>query len=193
MDDIHLSPEVYLLFARLLEYPTAEFLQSAAQELPIIFAVSPPAQEKLAEFVREANNLPITSLEEIYTRTFDLQGICYPYVGHHLFGESQKRSLFMARLNQEYWETGFEVGVELPDHLPVILRYLARSDEGEFNQILIIEGLLPALEKMLKVFGENAANPYEKVLQALLLALAVPASEGQAEPASAEMGGLSHA
>ncbi len=65
MDDIHLSRDVYLLFARLLGYPSAGLTQSATQELPMLAIVSAPAQEKLAEFINEANTTPTTMLEEI--------------------------------------------------------------------------------------------------------------------------------
>lgn len=77
----------------------------------------------------------------------------------------------MARLNQSYREKGFAPGAELPDHVSVILRFLAGGYEDEFSQVLQNEGLKPAVEKMLAVFEENSGNPYRQVLGGLALVL----------------------
>jgi nitrate reductase assembly molybdenum cofactor insertion protein NarJ len=34
-----------------------------------------------------AGSTPASRLEEIYTGTFDLNLVCFPYPGYHLFGE----------------------------------------------------------------------------------------------------------
>lgn len=113
-----------------------------------------------------------------------MQPVCYPYVGFQLFGESYKRGAFMARLNEGYRSYGYQVGRELPDHISVILRFLALGDEvrlGEFGQVLLCEGLVPAVSKMAGAFTKSSAvcsadlsvapNPYAAVVAALLVIL----------------------
>ena len=117
-------------------------------------------------------------LEELYTGTFDLQVVCYPYVGYHLFGESYKRGMFMAQLNQGYRERGFSAGNELPDHVAVVLRFLALTTDGDFSQALLREGLIPTVDKMAQAFGDQSDNPYAEVIRALLLVLRVKTERG---------------
>lgn len=113
-------------------------------------------------------------MKELYTTTFDMQPVCYPYLGYQLFGESYKRGAFMAQLNEAYHTIGYSAVQELPDHVAIVLRYLgldATNRQHDFCQALINEGLIPAMEKMLKVFGEGSENPYFGLLSALHLFL----------------------
>lgn len=167
------------LFAALLGYPSTETIEQARDCLEQLKPIYPEAAEALEKFVRRLNQLSLEKMRELYTITFDMQPVCYPYVGYHLFGESYKRGAFMAQLNEAYHACGYSAGQELPDHLAVILRFLsldATNREGEFCQVLLKSGLIPALEKMLKVFNNDSENPYDGLLSALHLFL-VPTPE----------------
>ena len=120
------------------------------------------------------DNCPLEKMQELYTITFDMQPVCYPYLGYQLFGESYKRGAFMAQLNEAYHAFGYSAVQELPDHLAIVLRFIgldATNRQDEFCQALINDGVMPALEKMLKVFGEQSENPYFGLLSALQLFL----------------------
>ncbi len=156
-------------FAALLDYPSAQTKEKAQGCLEQV-QVQPEAAEALEKFVRAMGQLSLDRMQEVFTVTFDMQPVCYPYVGYHLFGESYKRGAFMAKLNEAYQAQGYSAGQELPDHLAVILRFLgldAANRESEFCQTLLASGVLPALEKMLKVFGAESGNPYFWLLSAL--------------------------
>lgn len=169
------------LFAVLLEYPSTETIEQARDCLEQLKPTHPEAAEALEKFVRRLDQLSLEKMRELYTITFDMQPVCYPYVGYHLFGESYKRGAFMAQLNEAYHACEYSAGQELPDHLAVILRFLgldAIHRAGEFCQTLLNSGLMPALEKMLKVFSDNSENPYFGLLSALQLFLvATPEKE----------------
>src|SRR5512144_1521243 len=94
-----LDSEQYRLFARLLDYPQPSMGGLVQRVILILQSDNPQAAEMLAGFQQFVQQAPQTQLEELYTRTFDLQGVCCPYIGHQLFGETYKRSWFMARLN----------------------------------------------------------------------------------------------
>ena len=171
---------IYRLFADVLEYPTHTDLAGQAKACAdLLLEVSPGASALLAVFHTFVEQAPPDRMEELYTSTFDLQVVCYPYVGYQLFGESYKRGAFLARLNEGYRARDFAIGTELPDHLPVILRFLALGGTGEFGQTLVGEGVIPAVDKMAQTFGEtctepgqsNGDNPYSRVIRALLLVL----------------------
>jgi nitrate reductase molybdenum cofactor assembly chaperone NarJ/NarW len=183
------------LFAPLLEYPTpalgrqaqecGELLQTTLCPVPghrtglrtgqaassTASAVRSQAAALLDRFRLFVEGAQASRLEELYTATFDLQAVCSPYVGYHLFGESYKRGMFMARLKQGYREWGFSAGNELPDHVAAVLRFLALATDGDFSQTLLGEGLIPALSKMDQAFGDPSDNPYAGVIRALLLLL----------------------
>lgn len=169
---------VYRLFAGLLEYPTGALGGQARQCCDLLSAVGSPAVVALERWCGWVEKASPAQLEELYTRTFDLQAVCSPYVGYQLFGDSYKRGLFMARLNQGYHERGFSAGSELPDHVAIILRFLALGMEDDFSQALLHEGLVPALGKMSQAFGDSSDNPYRHVIGALSLVLKEKIGQG---------------
>jgi nitrate reductase delta subunit len=164
---------LYALFADLLSYPDGGLIPKTEACLGELRSVHAEAAQGMEAFRCGIQNLPIEKLGELYTVTFDMQPVCYPYAGYQLFGESYKRGAFMARLNEAYRAVGYSAGEELPDHVPVILRFLgldSANRQGEFCQTLLAEGLIPALEKMLQPFAESP-NPYGQLLKALQLVL----------------------
>lgn len=170
---IQLTDSLLRAFAHLLDYPTPQIHQQAeaclAELQPNI-----EAAQALETFRRGIEQLPLEHLQELYTVTFDMQPLCYPYIGYHLFGESYKRGTFMAQLNETYHAHDFCPQQELPDHLPVALRYLGQEParrEDDFGRVLIAEGILPALMKMRQVFNQHTENPYASLLATLQLVL----------------------
>lgn len=162
-------------FAALLEYPASDVMEPSAQLLEGLAPLFSESAQALEKFVRMPDPLSLEKMRELYTVTFDMQPVCYPYVGYHLYGESYKRGAFMAQLNEAYHARDYSAGQELPDHLAVTLRFVGLDSEnrqGEFCQALIHSGIIPALEKMLKVFNAESTNPYFGLLSALQLFLA---------------------
>ena len=161
---------LYDFFADLLSYPTASIPGQAEGWFAQLQDAHPEAAAAGESFLRGLKQCALERLKELYTTTFDMQPVCFPYVGYHLFGESYKRGAFMARLNEAYRASGYSPGQELPDHISVILRFLGMDStnrQGEFCHTLLYEGLVPASEKMLKVFGEASENPYFGLISAL--------------------------
>lgn len=162
-------------FAVLLEYPSSNFGEQSQGCLEQMRSVHPEAAGMFERFANAVEQHSMGRMQELYTTTFDMQPVCYPYVGFHLYGESYKRGAFMAQLNEAYHAVGYSAGQELPDNLSVILRFIGFDSENrysEFSQALISDGVLPALEKMRKVFGEESENPYFGLLVTLHLFLA---------------------
>jgi nitrate reductase delta subunit len=163
---------IFHLFADILEYPTPNLLSQVKECMDLLSSVNPQTVTNLDEFNRFVEQAKPGRLDEIYTGTFDLQVVCYPYAGYHLFGESYKRGAFMVKLKERYSANGFSAGSELPDHIAVILRFLALLQDEEERRVLVGECLIPALEKMVRAFGDKA-NPYGEVTHALLRFLQV--------------------
>jgi nitrate reductase delta subunit len=124
----------------------------------------------MESFYRAMEPRSLEQMQELYTTTFDMQPVCYPYLGYQLFGESYKRGAFMAQLNEAYHASGYSAGQELPDHISVVLRFIGLDPvnrQGGFCQALLSEGLMPALGRMLQTFGAQSENPYFRLLTAL--------------------------
>lgn len=187
---------VFQLFAELLDYPRTTLTGVADECAALVAGRSAEAALLLREFESFAARTPLARLEEIYTGVFELDATCHPYVGYHLFGESYKRSAFLLGLKERYRPYAVECGVELPDHLAVMLRFLAVNADLTEAEEIIGEALHPALRKMLKSKDEEPPDPdipkppargdeYRRALQALRSVLLTMAPDDA--PPTAEM------
>ena len=181
---IVLNRELALAFADVLSYPHSPIDAKVRVCEELAQGDSEEAADLLRRFGGYAAVTSLGELQEAYTLAFDLDSLsesdptCYPYVGHHLFEENHKRSAFILGLLERYREHGFadDTG-DLPDHLVIVLRFLARCDDDELVAETIDEALLPALARMLGTVGGgepvNGRQRYQQVLNALVLALQV--------------------
>ncbi len=157
-------------FSELLSYPNDRTKQVAADFNRQLQESDPAAAAPFAGFIDflERQNLP--QIEELFTATFDLQALSDPYVGFQLCGESQARTMFLMKLKELYAKQDFSCGTELPDHLSVMLRFIGSIDDPQGNTEIIVDALLPALEKILAGI-EAQDHPYRQLLSALQIYL----------------------
>ncbi len=156
--------------ARCIEYPSAGFLTQVEQAVSLMKRRDREAGKLLERFWEFLASVSLESAEEMHTQTFDLEPACCLYVGYHLFGDSHRRGIFMARLAEWYQSADFSAVGELPDHLTVLLRFLARVGEGTEKSELIEYCLMPVLERIGKGL-RGKKSPYEdpiRVIHALV-------------------------
>ena len=104
--------------------------------------------------------------QELYTRTFDVQAVCYLDVGYVLFGEDYKRGHFLVKMDELQRQYENNCGTELSDHLPNVLTLLTKMGKTDETSDFVQKLLLPALDKMLQGFSQKGSI-YETLLQAL--------------------------
>lgn len=185
----HGERRVLDLMAEMLEYPQSDLTEPVRECQGLVSLDNPEAAAHLGEFHDFVAATPLGRLQEVYTGTFDLNAACDPYLGFHIFGESYKRSAFMVGLKERYRAHGFTIeNSELPDHVAVVLRFLASCDDATLTGEIVHEALLPVLQKMIgkseeevEVDSETGESEhpvmtagrkvYTHVLQALLLVL----------------------
>lgn len=184
-------------FTGVLAYPYASPADAAVRCAETAGAASGEAAALLESFASLAGLTPLGTLQEEYTRTFDLdtmsrsQPTCYPYVGHYLFDESHKRGAFILGLKKRFRAAGFEDDSDLADHLVVLLRFLAVCDDETLTAEIVDDAILPALRRMAIASG-TAEEPvsirgaYLGVVRALELALLAGRPEPASEPAGDE-------
>ena len=103
-------------------------------------------------------------LQELFTRTFDLNPVCTLEIGWHLFGEDYQRGEFLVKMRGRLRERAIEESTELPDHLTHALRLLDLMEAEEAAEF-VEELLLPALGKMHHGWKDNH-NAFWPLLEA---------------------------
>jgi nitrate reductase assembly molybdenum cofactor insertion protein NarJ len=162
--------ELHDLFADILEPPRPLLSDQLNECISILAPVRREAAGLMNRFKTFVKETPFSQIEEIYGETFSLKGVCYPYVGYHLLGDGSHRRMFLAGLEEQYQIHHFSAADEVPDHLGIMLRFLAQVRDEEEKEEMAFLYVLPALKRMLRGFV-GRRTPYKGVLQALLLVL----------------------
>jgi len=105
----------------------------------------------------------LDEIQEIFTRSFDVQAITTLSVGYIMFGDDYKRGEVLVNLNRELRDAGIDCGSELPDHLPNVLRLIARWQDRDLAEEFVRELLHPALERMIAEFGPRRVEEKDKL------------------------------
>ena len=150
----------YEQLATLFDYPERDYPARVREAYEVCERRYPLAAAELKVF---AQALPsegetfspeaLNEIQEIFTRSFDVQSITTLGVGYVMFGDDYKRGELLVNLSGEHSEAGVDCGSELPDHLPNVLRLLSRWQDRELVVEFVEEILHPALERMTAEFG----------------------------------------
>lgn len=124
----------------ILSYPTRE-LQVAMPEIGGVLAsdtrLTAAARRALRPLVEELSSRDIYDLEEQFVLLFDRSRTLSLNLFEHVHGESRDRGGAMVSLIETYRAGGFEPATsELPDHLPILLEYLATRPFAEARETL---------------------------------------------------------
>lgn len=134
--------------ATVFEYPRDGALDRINDCVDQVERVDADAAEPLREFRESIRDKTVSELEELHIQTFDMNPKTCLDLGWQLFGEEYNRGLFLARLRREMDAAGVEEDpLELPDHLPQVLRLLQRMEPAAARDFVLC-CVLPALEKI---------------------------------------------
>jgi len=118
----------------------------------------------------------LDEVQEIFTRSFDVQSITTLGVGYVMFGDDYKRGEMLVNLNRELRAVGIDPGTELSDHLPNVLRLIGRWEDRELVAEFVEQILHPALERMIAEFGTRRMDArnglYKKHFKTLIVSSA---------------------
>jgi nitrate reductase delta subunit len=163
-----------------LRYPGEDFSDLLAIGRLALASGDPEAARRLERFAEAVKGLELAEIQELYTRTFDLDPVCALEVGWHLYGESYDRGRFLAHMRELHRELDVDEAGELPDHLISVLPALARLDpeaRGELGRGYAV----PGVARMLAGF-EGRDNPYEHLVRAVDRTLRATVGEPADEP-----------
>ena len=146
----------------ILSYPTPE-LQSAMPEIGGVLVsetrLTAAAQRDLRPLVEGLSLRDIYDLQEEYVMLFDRSRTLSLNLFEHVHGESRDRGTAMVSLVETYHDAGFDpISTELPDHLPVLLEFLATRPAPEAREMLadaahIFATLAKRLERRDSAYG----------------------------------------
>lgn len=123
-----------------LSYPSVE-LQKAMPEIGGVLAsdtrLTAAARRALRPLLDELRDRDIYDLQENYVGLFDRSRTLSLNLFEHVHGESRDRGGAMVSLVEMYREAGYDPATsELPDHLPVLLEFLATRPFAEAQDTL---------------------------------------------------------
>jgi nitrate reductase delta subunit len=156
--------ELYERLASLAAYPGQDYRDVLRLCRELLVPI-PEAASWLERFAAQVVPLEQTELEELFTRTFDLNPVCSLEVGWHLFGENYERGEFLVWMRRQLRRFGLPESTELPDHLSHVLALLGRLPAGEADRLLS-RSVLPALDKM-QAGLSRTENPFLFLLEAV--------------------------
>jgi nitrate reductase molybdenum cofactor assembly chaperone len=158
--------EQYSILAELFSYPDNSFGERVRGVQAYLEASCPEAAEELSGFTEFASQATLKELEEVFTRSFDVQALTTIDLGYVLFGDDYKRGELLVKLNAEHRDAGVDCGSELSDYLPNVLRLLHRMEKPELRDELVLKIVAPALRRILREFDperlETKSKVYEK-------------------------------
>ena len=157
----------YIDFADLLRYPDKDYPNKANKCYSMLLNRYPDAAFEIKPFVDYMNAHSEDEREELYTRTFDVQPICYLDLGYVIFGEDYKRGAFLLHMQEEQLLAGNDCGTDLSDNISNILTLYTKTNNQALLEELAVKIIIPSLEKMISEFKQARVELKTKILKKL--------------------------
>lgn len=155
--------EQYELLANLFRYPNEEYKENTLKCSTYLKGKYPTIYASFEPFFEFVEKTPIHEIEDVFSKTFHIQAICFLDLGYVLFAEDYKRGEFLVKMKAEQRKIDNDCGEELADNLPNVLTWMAKMDDEEFLEEFAIRVLIPSLSKMLEEFNTARMELKDKV------------------------------
>lgn len=158
-----------MVAALLLDYPAEEDAGNFAAVRAELATLPSEVRPLVAKFLDWAQASGPLDLAEHYVETFDQRRRCSLYLSYFTSGDTRQRGAAIIRFADALRAAGWEVARdELPDYLPLICEFAARSNDPLAWDLLSAnrEGL-----EVLRAALENLDSPYRLIVAALLAVL----------------------
>lgn len=155
--------EQYQILAPLFCYPDENYKSDVKKTEAFIRERYPQLEKEFRPFFDWVENTPIDEVEEVFSKTFHIQAICFLDLGYVLFAEDYKRGEFLVQMKRELAEANVDPGNELADNLPNVLRWMSVMENDQFLEEFSLRVLKHALGKMLEEFDLARMELKDKV------------------------------
>lgn len=153
----------------LLDYPHEKNRERFAAVASAVGLLPTALRDAFSRFFEATDAMGQRELEAHFTSIFDQKRRCSPYLTYYTTGDTRKRGMALVRFIHAYRAVGWEVEPgELPDYLPMVLEFSARSQSSISNDLIAAhrEGI-----QVLRAALESFETPYAHVLDAVCLSL----------------------
>lgn len=161
----------YDSIAELLDFPGPGFAARGQVLLDFLRKNYPYAADEVERFL-DAIPQRTFDLQELHTRTFEVQAVTTLGTGYVLFGDDYKRGALLSNLNREHQQAANDCRGELADHLPNVLRLIPKLKDQDLLAELVEQILVPALMLMIREFApkriEKKNANYQKHYKTLI-------------------------
>ncbi len=161
----------YNLFADIFRYPGKEYPAQVKECYAMLQDLYPELAPKFVPFLDYTLSRSVDEREELFTKTFDVQPICYLDLGFVIFGEDYKRGAFLLHMQGEQIHAGNDCGSDLPDNLSNMLTLYAKSDDRALLEELAVKIMIPGIEKLIGEFKQARIDLKVKILKKLQRAI----------------------
>ncbi|MCB0365776.1 MAG: hypothetical protein H6624_03890 [Bdellovibrionaceae bacterium] len=162
----------YRVIADLFDFPAEDFPQKVRAVGEYLNHRYPEASVLVERFLGYLPVEDVHAMQELYTRTFDVQAITTLDLGYVLFGDDYKRGEMLSHLNKEHAKYGNPCRNELSDHLPNVLRLLPMLEDEDLRNEMASVVIYPALVRMISEFNperiEKKKKSYQKHYKTLI-------------------------
>lgn len=159
----------HMLVSLLLDYPGEEWFAGLGALEPHLAGLPEQIAAPLAEFIAAARAAGPTEWQRSYVVTFDLKRKCSLYLSYFATGDTRKRGTALVTFIEAYRAAGWELAAdELPDYLPMVLEFSARSGDPVAEALLAahVEGV-----EVLRAALEGMDSPWAGVVRAVTQSL----------------------
>jgi nitrate reductase delta subunit len=156
---------VHMAASILLDYPKPGRRAHFDRVAEAVGGLPPEIAGEFESFLSAASSMSQQQLESHFTEIFDQKRKCCPYLTYYSTGDTRRRGMALVGFIEAYRAAGWEVeDGELPDYLPMVLEFSARSDSPIAGQLLSSyrEGI-----EVLRVALETFMSPYAHVVSAV--------------------------
>lgn len=151
------------MLATLADYPQKGFVEAVKEVQLLLDGKYPLLADVLEPFVDFVSTASMDEMQELYTRTFEVQAVTTLDLGYLLFGDDYKRAELLVNLNRKHSLAGNDCGTELADHLPNVIRLVARMQDEPARRELAEKLIYPGLKKMISEFEPFVLEKKNKV------------------------------
>jgi nitrate reductase delta subunit len=175
---------LYSMLAGLFEYPREDYKIRVEECIKGMEASGRYANavEELKHFRHELEDISLDDIQGVFSYTFELTSDYTLDLGYHLF-DGFKRTNKLASIKGMYRAQGFPVDElskgELPDHLPIILKFLAFTKEEALKKDFMETFVVLAVERLQKNFDRNKQNIYSHLINAIFNVIERDVKEGK--------------
>ncbi len=163
----------YESISKIFDYPEENYYEVVSKAIADIGMRYPEASLALENFL-EILPMNISDLQELYSKSFEVQAVTSLDVGYVLYGDDYQRGVVLVNLSKEHIKAENDCGKELADHLPNLLRLLPKIDNAEVRDEMVTMLIATAVEKMMDEFSSSALKAKDKLYQKQYKTLIVP-------------------